>query len=285
MGPRRDGVYPAPHGDSAVTGLALVTGASSGIGEAYAERLAADGVDLVLVARRADRLRTLAERLQATHGITATVAAADLADRAGLEATCAQAAELPLTLVVNNAALAHYGPFADLEAARAAELVDLNVLAPVMLTRAAVAGMLARGTGAVVNVASLLAFSGAWEAPQLPQRAVYAASKSFLVTFTQILAAELRGTGVRAQVVCPGVVRSEFHSRQGLDLSAVPRMEPAAVVQASLRDLERGAVVCIPGAPDDAAIDGIVAAQAALRGATRAVELPERFAEGSPHHQ
>jgi len=285
MGPRRDGVYPAPHGASAVTGLALVTGASSGIGEAYAERLAADGVDLVLVARRADRLRTLAERLQATHGITATVAAADLADRAGLEATCAQAAELPLTLVVNNAALAHYGPFADLEAARAAELVDLNVLAPVMLTRAAVAGMLARGTGAVVNVASLLAFSGAWEAPQLPQRAVYAASKSFLVTFTQILAAELRGTGVRAQVVCPGVVRSEFHSRQGLDLSAVPRMEPAAVVQASLRDLERGAVVCIPGAPDDAAIDGIVAAQAALRGATRAVELPERFAEGSPHHQ
>jgi short-subunit dehydrogenase len=268
-----------------VTGLALVTGASSGIGEAYAERLAADGVDLVLVARRADRLEALAARLQAAHGITATVVAADLGERAGLEATCARAAELPLTLLVNNAALAHYMPFAELPAAQAAELVDLNVLAPVLVTRAAVAGMVARGAGAIVNVASLLAFSGAWEAPHLPQRAVYAASKAFLVTFTQILAAELRDTGVQAQVVCPGVVRSEFHSRQGLDMSAVPRMEAASVVQASLRDLERGAVVCIPGAPDDAAIDAIVAAQAGLRGATRAVELPERFAEGSPRRQ
>ena len=89
------------------------------------------------------------------------------------------------------------------------------MLAPVLLTRSVLPGMIERGAGAVINVASLLAFSGSWEAPFLPQRAVYAASKSFLVTFTQILAAELGGTGVRAQVVCPGVVRSEFHAPRG----------------------------------------------------------------------
>jgi short-subunit dehydrogenase len=129
----------------------------------------------------------------------------------------------------------------------------------------------------VINVASLLAFSGAWDQPYLPQRAVYAASKSFLVTFTQILASELQGSGVRAQVVCPGVVRSEFHSRQGMDMSEVPRMEPAAVVQASLADLERGVVVSIPGAEDDSALRAIEAAAAALALSTRTVELPERY--------
>jgi uncharacterized protein len=106
---------------------------------------------------------------------------------------------------------------------------------------------------------------------------VYAASKSFLITFTQVLAGELRGTGVRAQVVCPGVVRSEFHSRQGLDLSAVPRMEPRSVVQASLLDLERGVVVCVPGLDEEDALARVEAAQRELMGATRSVELPDRY--------
>ena len=107
-------------------------------------------------------------------------------------------------MLVNNAALAHYMPFSELPPVQARELVQLNVLAPVLLTRAALAGMVERGNGTVINVASLLAFSGSWEAPHLPQRAVYAASKSFLVTFTQILAGELRDSGVRVQVVCSG---------------------------------------------------------------------------------
>ena len=131
----------------------------------------------------------------------------------------------------------------------------------------------------MINVASLLAFSGSWEAPHLPQRAVYAASKSFLVTFTQILAGELRDSGVRVQVVCPGVVRSEFHSRQGLDLSAVPRMEPLAVVDASLLDLERGLIVSIPGADIETALEDVGAAQGKLMGSTRTVELPDRYRE------
>ncbi len=255
----------------------MVTGASSGIGEAYAERLARDGWDLVVVARRRDRLAELAERLHGNHGASVQVVAADLADTGQLGELSATAAALGLELLVNNAALAHYCPFAELTSSDAQELVELNVLAPVLLTRAVIPGMIEREAGSVVNVASLLAFSGAWEGPHLPRRAVYASTKAFLVTFTQVLASELRGTGVRAMVVCPGVVRTEFHSRQGIDLSDVARMEPGAVVEASLSDLERGTIVSVPGAPDDSALQAIVAAQEGLAGMTRAVELPDRF--------
>jgi short-subunit dehydrogenase len=260
-----------------MTPLALVTGASSGIGEAYADRLARDGWDLVVVARRRDRLDELAGRLTDEQGVGVEVIEADLAVTDQLRTLCARAAELPVELLINNAALARYAPFVELGSDDARGLVELNVLGPVLLTRAVLPGMVDRGSGSVINIASLLAFSGAWEGPHLPKRVVYASSKSFLVTFTQVLANELRDTGVRVQVVCPGVVRSEFHSRQGMDLSAVPRMEPEDVVRASLLDLERGNIVSIPGAPDESALEGVVAAQAELLGLTRTVELPERY--------
>jgi len=112
----------------------------------------------------------------------------------------------------------------------------------------------------------------------LPQRAVYAATKAFLVTFTEILAAELEGTGVKVQVVCPGVVRSEFHSRQGIDMSRMPRMEPDQIVAASLADLGRGIVVCIPAMPDDSAKTRLDDAAAALLAVARSSELPARYA-------
>ena len=259
--------------------LAMVTGASSGIGEAYASALAAGGWDLVLVARRRDRLEQVAARLTAEEDVSVRVIDADLSDASRVQELSEEAAGLSLGLLVNNAALAHYMPFATLPAAPARELVDLNVLAPVLLTRAVVPGMVERGEGAVISVASLLAFSGAWERENLPKRAVYAASKAFLVTFTQILAGELADTGVRAQVVCPGLVRSEFHSRQGVDMSAVPRMEPESVVRASLADLARGVVVSIPGADDDdTALRELEEAAAALLPATRTVQLPPRYA-------
>lgn len=256
----------------------MVTGASSGIGEAYAERLAREGWDLVIVARRHARLDELANRLTGEHGVAVQVVDLDLADVQQLTSLSAEAAEMGLELLVNNAALANYGPFSELAPEAAQTLVELNVLAPVLLARAVIPGMIDRGVGAVINLASLLAFSGAWEGPHLPQRAVYASSKAFLVTFTQVLANELRATGVRVQVVCPGVVRSEFHSRQGMDMSAVPRMEPEAIVEASLHDLERGTIVSIPGAPDESAFQAIVATQGELAGMTRAVELPDRYA-------
>ena len=123
-----------------------------GIGEAFAERLAADGWDLVLVARRRDRLEQVAARLKEAHGASAVVLDVDLANPVQLEALCAESADLPLGMLVNNAALAHYMPFATLPAEQAQELVQLDVLAPVMLTRAVLPGMVERGQGAVINV-------------------------------------------------------------------------------------------------------------------------------------
>ena len=259
--------------------LAVVTGASSGIGQAYAERLAAEGRDLLLIARRGDRLDALARDLRG-RGATVRTAAADLSVADDVRRLGAELGTLPVAVLVNNAGLAHYMPFAQLPAERARELVDLNALAPVLLTRAVVPGMIERGRGTVINVASLLAFSGAARAQHLPQRAVYAATKAFLVTFTEILAAELAGTGVQAQVVCPGVVRSEFHSRQGIDMSRVPRMEPEQIVAASLADVARGVVVSIPGLPDEAAKAKLDEAAAALLAVARATSLPPRYGTG-----
>ena len=260
-----------------MTGLAMVTGASSGIGEAYAERLAADGHDLIVVARRKERLSDLAARLEATHGVKVRVVQADLGRPDDIQRLCDEIDALELDLLVNNAGLAHYMPFAELPPAQAQELLHVNVLAPVLLTRAAVTGMLARGRGSIVNVASLLAFSGPLDAPHLPQRAVYAGTKSFLVTFSEVLAREVAGGGVQVQVVCPGVVRTEFHSRQGMDLSSVPRMEPQRIVEASLADLANGVVVSIPGLADLEAYARLEAADRELLAVTRETELPERY--------
>jgi uncharacterized protein len=263
-------------------GVAVVTGASSGIGEAYAERLAADGWDLIVVARRAERLDKLAARLNDAHTVTVRAVQADLAEPAEVQRICDEIAAMPVEMLVNNAGLAHYMPFADLPPAQAGELVDLNVLAPVLLARAALPGMLARSRGTIINIASLLAFSGAVQAPFLPRRAVYAATKSFLVTFSQALAAEVADRGVQVQAVCPGVVRSEFHSRQGRDISAVPQMEPGQVVEASLADLADGVVVSAPGLGDASSLARLEAASQELVGAARSTELPARYRRNAP---
>jgi short-subunit dehydrogenase len=226
---------------------------------------------------RTSPLEQLARRLTERHQVSVRVVDADLGQPERLASLAAETAELRIDMLVNNAALAHYMPFVELPVEAAHELIDLNVLAPVLLTKAVLPGMVERGTGAVVNVASLLAFSGSWEAPQLPKRTVYAATKSFLLTFTQVLAAELQETGVRVQVLCPGVVRSEFHTRQGLDMSGAPRMEPGDVVAASLADLERNTVVSIPGATDDTLLETVQEAQQELMTLVRARELPERY--------
>src|SRR5271165_1976002 len=258
-------------------GLAVVTGASSGIGEAFAERLAADRWDLVVVARSGERLSELAARLNQAHGVTVRAVQADLSRPGEVERVGGEIGAMPVDMLVNNAGLAHYMPFADLPAAQAAELVDLNVLAPVLLTQAVLPGMLERSRGAIINIASLLAFSGAVQVPFLPKRVVYAATKSFLVTFSQALAAEVGDRGIQVQVVCPGVVRSEFHTRQGMDMSAVPRMEPDQVVEASLADLADGVLVSVPGLGDTEPVTRLEAVSLDLVSAARTVELPARY--------
>ncbi|WP_370963773.1 SDR family NAD(P)-dependent oxidoreductase [Amycolatopsis sp. cg9] len=253
--------------------LALVTGATSGIGRAFAERLAADGHDLVLVGRRRERL----DEFAAAHTeVEVRTVAADLATDDGIDAVAEIAGGEPLDLLVNNAGVAHYMPLADLSANQARELVKVKVLAPTLLSRAAVAGMVERGRGAIVNVAGMIAFSGPAPQARLPRRTVYAGTLAHLVTMSQTLGAELDGTGVRVQVVCPGVVATEFHSRQGLDLSAVPRMSAADVVSASLRGLELGEVVCAPGVEDAGLLTSVFEAELAAFGGQRP-ELASRY--------
>jgi uncharacterized protein len=227
--------------------LALVTGATSGIGKAFADRLAADGYDLIIVGRRKDRL----EEFALAHPDTGvTVVAADLSTDDGIDTVANYCASRPLTMLVNNAGVAHYMPLGDLSADQARELVKVKVLATVMLSRAAVGGMVERGIGVIINVAGMIAFSGPAPSSVMPRRAVYAGTLANIVAMSQTLSAELEGTGVKVHVVCPGVVATEFHTRQGMDLSEVPRMSADDLVTGALRGLELGEVVSAPGVED-----------------------------------
>jgi short-subunit dehydrogenase len=229
---------------------ALVTGASSGIGAAFAERLAHDQHDLLIVARRRERLEALAKRLHETHHVTVEVMVADLAEPGDLhEVEMRIAEDTALELLVNNAGFGGYMPFVALDPDRAEELIRLQVVAVTRLTRAALPGMIARGHGAIINVSSRLAFSAALSAPNMPKRATYAATKAYVNTFTRLLHDELAGTGVRVQALCPGVVRTEFHERMGQDPNRIPAalvMSPEDIVEASLAGLRLGEVICVP---------------------------------------
>ncbi|HKG50140.1 MAG TPA: SDR family NAD(P)-dependent oxidoreductase [Actinomycetales bacterium] len=272
--------------DSPIPGTAVVTGASSGIGAHYAGHLAEEGYDLVLVARRAHRLEQLADELRDTYGLSVQPLVADLARPDERAAVLERLHHDDVSMLVNNAGISGYGPFDAADPVVLAQVVELNVTAPTLLTRAVVPGMLRRGGGAVVNVASLLAFAGSLPPDPLPHRAVYAGTKGYVVTFTRTLAAELQGTGVQVQVVCPGYTATEFHAAQGLepvpdgapDLVTVSAraMAAEAVVMASLAGLRRGEVVCVPGLGDPALIDHLVEAELALRSASGA-ELAPRY--------
>lgn len=225
---------------------ALVTGASTGIGAAFAEALAADGADLVIVARDTARLEALAARLGRDHGVDVGVLTADLtqpADLARVEE--AVRTDERLDLLVNNAGFGTAGTFATLDADGEEREIRLNVVALVRLTRAALPGMTARRRGAIVNVSSMAGFQAA------PYNATYGATKAYVNSFTEALAEELRNSGVHVQALCPGFTRTEFQERAGIDTSNVPAlawMDPGAVAEASLDALGRGSVVVVPGA-------------------------------------
>jgi short-subunit dehydrogenase len=246
--------------------LGFVTGASSGIGEAFASTLAAEGWDLAITARRGERLRDLAERLTGGHGVSVQIHVADLADPgdvAELEQVIAAAAP---DLLVSNAGFAGYCEFLDVEPQVVSDLIGVHVMAVSRLARAAIPAMVARGSGAIINVASLLAFSGCMPPQPLPYRATYAGAKAFQVAFSQALAGELAGTGVQVQACCPGLVETEFHALAGLDLSGIPFpvMRPEEVASAALTGLRLGEVVCVPGLQDRSLIDNVNEAQQAL---------------------
>jgi short-subunit dehydrogenase len=241
--------------------LALITGASSGIGAAYARLLAADS-NFVLVARRVDRLSDLAEELRAS-GADVEVLPADLGTPDGLTAVMNRLAAGDVRLLISNAGAGGYGPLADVEPLEIDRLLTLNGIAPIQLVRAALPGMLAAGEGTVVTVASLLAFSAGQTDPRMPSRTLYAAAKAATVAFTRTLAHELADTAVRTQVVCPGVVATEFSDGYG---HSVPfAMTAEGVAQASLAGLRLGEAICIPGLEGQAdALDALLAAETAL---------------------
>jgi len=260
---------------------ALVTGASSGIGVAYAERLARDGYDLVLVARRRNRLNELAERLRRNNGIQADVVCADLTDPVDLaKVEKLASSDEALGLLINNAGFPGYQPFVSIDPKVIDDLISIHIRAVARLSRAALPGMVRRGKGAVINLASLLAISAMLPPNPLPSRATYAGAKAFILAFTQALAGELNGTGVRVQVCLPGRVSTEFlHTVHGIDTSKLPpAMTAEDVVTASLSALARQEVVCIPALGDPALFGEVTEAQIKLfRNSAMQPSLAERY--------
>jgi short-subunit dehydrogenase len=220
----------------------LITGPTSGLGEGYARRFARDGHDLVLVARDAGRLNELAADLIAAHGIDVEVLPADLSIADERDQVCARLSA-GVRVLVNNAGFGTSGEFWDTEPVVLHRQLDVNVTAVMDLTRAALPPMLAAGAGTVINIASV--------AGLLPGRgSTYAASKAWVVFFSEGLSNGLAGTGVGVHAVCPGFVHTEFHQRAGIDMTSMPELlwlSVDDVVTESLADVAKGKAVSIPG--------------------------------------
>jgi short-subunit dehydrogenase len=223
--------------------VALITGPTSGIGNAFARRLAADGHDLVLVSRDANRLEELARGLRSTYGVDVEVLAADLADDEGCRSIEKRLSDgSPVDLLVNNAGFSINQRFLTGDIENEEAMLRVLVRAVLRLTRAAVPGMVARRHGAVINVSSVAGF--------VPQ-STYSAAKAWVTAFSQSLSGDLAGTGVRVMALCPGFTHTEFHDRAGHDMSKTPHwlwLDAPQVVDDALRDLRRGNDVSVPGA-------------------------------------
>lgn len=230
--------------------VALITGPTSGIGAGYARRFARDGYDLVLVARDAERLARLADELKDPAG-NIEVLPADLGDPADRQRVCDRLTA-GVRVLVNNAGFATSGDFWSTDPALLQSQLDVNVTAVMHLTRAALPAMLDAGAGTVINIASV--------AGLVPGRgSTYSASKAWVISFSEGLSVGLQGTGVSVHAVCPGYVRTEFHTRAGIDMSTSPSfmwLEVDDVVSQSLADIARGKVISIPGLQYKAIIAG-----------------------------
>lgn len=224
----------------------LVTGASSGIGEELARLFAADGAELVLVARREERLRRLAAELEGAHGVAPRIAPVDLSEPREVIALCERLdqAGVAVDVLVNNAGFGASGAVADVDLRRQLEMVRLNVEALTALTRLLLPGMLERGRGGVLNVASVAGFQPG------PFMAVYYATKAYVLSFSEALAEEVRGRGVAVTALAPGPTVTEFESRAGLEGKLLFKLGPMAagpVARAGHRGFRRGKVLVVPG--------------------------------------
>jgi uncharacterized protein len=254
--------------EPSVSSTSLVTGASSGIGAAIATELASRGHALTLVARREERLRTLATELTSAHGVTVEVIAADLGDPADRQRMVDElrGRGRVVEVLVNNAGFGHQADFATSPRERMAEMIDINVATVVDLTSRFLTGMIDRGRGSVINIASTAAFQ------PLPGSAVYAATKAFVLSFSEAIRTELRGTGVTVTAVCPGPVKTEFTEVAGF--GGVEDRTPSAVWM-SADEIARHA---IDGAVNDrrVVVPGMLNRASALAGqhSPRGLALP-----------
>ncbi|HJR17263.1 MAG TPA: SDR family oxidoreductase [Gemmatimonadales bacterium] len=225
--------------------LAIVTGASAGIGRVFCERLAARKYDLLVVARDRVRLEALKQELEDRHGVEIEAFPADLTIDTDVSLLIARIMQSPqLTLLINNAGFGTRGPLVSASPAQQEAMLRLHTMAPMRLSQAAVPVLLNNRRGGIVNVSSVASFLFS------AYNVNYCATKAYLRTFSEGLAAELTGTGVRVQALCPGFTRSEFHQRMELDVRDIPSwmwMSADSVVDASLKCLVRGPVVCVPG--------------------------------------
>lgn len=249
----------------------LVTGASSGIGAEFARGFAARGHDVTIVARRADRLEELAGDLRTRHGVAVDPVVADLEVARGRSTVARALRSRDTWILVNNAGFGTRGRLADLDAARERAEVQVNVVALHELTLAVLPGLIRSKTGGVINVASTAAFQ------PLPYMSTYAATKAFVLHFTEALAEELRGTEVRAMALCPGPVRTEFGDVAGVqDYMEMARpMSAQKCVATALRAFDRGSAICIPGALNAALAQGPrLAPRLAVRKVSAAIFQP-----------
>ena len=227
---------------------ALITGATSGIGEAFARRFASQGYDLIITGRRKEKIKRLAHDLTQSCAVDVEVIIAELSNPGDVDALTQKVRDTEnLHILVNNAGFTTKGHFLyeDLEGQQ--NMVQVHVLAPMKLTYAALPNMTAHGKGTIINVSSLGAFT------PLPEAATYSGTKAFLVVFTESLHVELAGTNVKVQALCPGFTRTDFHERIGMDkskqknLGIIRWMPPEKVVDTSLKCLKNNQVICVPG--------------------------------------
>jgi hypothetical protein len=234
--------------DAETENTALITGASAGIGAIYADRLARRGHDLILVARDRERLDTLAARLTQDTGRSVQITVADLSNRTDL-ARVEQVlrTDTSITVLVNNAGVAMSGDLADADPERLEHMIQLNVLAPSLLARAAIPGFIARGRGTIINISSVLAL-----APELFNGS-YSGTKAYLLNLSLRLQQEVASQGVRVQVVLPGATRTAIWEKAGTNIATLPPgilMDVDDMVDAALAGLDRGETVTIPSLPN-----------------------------------
>lgn len=232
-------------------GTALITGASSGIGEALSHRFAERGHDLIVTARREDKLKALAETLTSEHGTGVHVIACDLTqpDGPGELAGAVAALGVDVDILVNNAGVAYTGNFQDLESNTVDMLLDLNIVSLTKLTHLFLPAMIARGAGRILNVGSVASFQ------PVPSMSLYAASKAFVLSLTEGLSEEVRGTGVSVTALCPGLTRTEMvESLQAEGIPAFMMSSPEEVAREGYEALMNREVIRVPGLANQAAV-------------------------------